>query len=103
MSLWFQQQYVDPILNGTKTCTIRKHTRNVPAVGTECDFSVGPRTPFARAVIQAVQPLTLAQITDDIARADGFDNSAALRESIRRLYPSVRRFVLIRFAVINDA
>jgi hypothetical protein len=103
MSLWFQQQYVDPILNGTKTCTIRTHTRNVPAVGTECEFSVGPRTPFARAVIQSVVPVTAQQLTDDVARADGFANAAAMRDELRRLYPSVRRFVLIRFAVINDA
>ena len=49
-TLWFKQIYVDPILRGDKTDTIRRATCKVDA-GEVLAFTVGPRFPFATVKI----------------------------------------------------
>jgi len=56
-TLWFKAEFVAPILSGDKRDTIRKPSNRLPSVGDEVAFSVGPRTPFARAVVVAVESI----------------------------------------------
>lgn len=48
-TLWFKACYVQPILHGTKTNTIRKQSKRLPTIGETVAFSVGPRRPFCHA------------------------------------------------------
>ena len=54
-TLWFKSEFVAPILSGDKCDTIRKPSNRLPGVGDEVAFSVGPRRPFARAIITTVE------------------------------------------------
>ena len=45
-TLWFKQVFVEPIVQGTKTWTVRSKTNGL-AVGDVVQCSVGPRPPFA--------------------------------------------------------
>ena len=51
-NVWFKQRYVEPILRREKTDTYRRST-NLRR-GDAVSLSVGPRTPFARARVEAV-------------------------------------------------
>lgn len=65
--MWFKQLYVWPILSGEKTDTIRLAAKRHPKVGVTVDFSVGPRPPFCRARIVAVEPVAIHDLDDDRA------------------------------------
>jgi hypothetical protein len=61
-SLWFKQCYVEDILAGRKTDTIRKSSSHVPKPGQIVAFSIGARKPFATAEILSVE--SVAQISE---------------------------------------
>jgi hypothetical protein len=80
--LLFKKRFLPAIRSGQKKQTIRlwKHRRMragkrsyIPGVG-------GIR-------ITAVEPVELAELTDDDAAPDGFETADALRAEITRLYP----------------
>lgn len=50
-TLWFKAQFVPAILAGEKRDTIRPESTRLPTVGETIALSVGPRKPFARAVV----------------------------------------------------
>jgi len=50
-TLWFKAQFVQEILAGAKRDTIRPESARLPLVGETIALSVGPRKPFARAVV----------------------------------------------------
>lgn len=52
--LWFKHIYVADILSGIKTDTIRRASPRLPKAGDQVMFSVGPRPPFARALIVSI-------------------------------------------------
>jgi hypothetical protein len=54
-TLWFKQRYVEPIIRGEKTDTLRKPTAKWLPEGTPVYFSVGPRKPFALARVTACE------------------------------------------------
>jgi hypothetical protein len=56
-TLWFKSCYVADILAGKKRDTIRRASGRLPMLGETVAFSVGPRTPFARARIAAVEQI----------------------------------------------
>ena len=81
--LLFKKKFLPAIRRGEKTQTIRlwKHRR------LRCgQQSYIPGAGYVR--IAAVEEVRLEKLTDDDARLDGFDTADALREEIRRLYPS---------------
>ncbi len=67
-SLWFKKRYVEPILSGQKTSTIRMKKPKV-GVGDTVTFHVGPKPSFATVQIQSVEEVAF----DDLppARKDG--------------------------------
>lgn len=77
----FEKQFVDSILSGSKTRTYRSWKKPRCKVGSvhqaKTDYSVGSL--FAHLLIASVRSVRLADITDEDAKADGFDNAYMLR------------------------
>lgn len=55
--LWLKQRYVLPTVTGEKRQTVRKSSYGLER-GDRIRFSVGPRSPFAEAVVTRVDRLT---------------------------------------------
>lgn len=66
--MWFKQQYVGPILRGIKTDTIRHPRSRFIPPGTRVSFSVGPRSPFAEAIITACELIPAEDIPEERLR-----------------------------------
>jgi hypothetical protein len=81
--LLFKKKFLPAIRQGEKTQTIRLWKRPRLRCGGR---SYIPGVGYIR--ITAVEGVELDQLTDADARLDGFDTADALREEIRRLYPS---------------
>ncbi len=64
-TLWFKSEFVVPILSGEKRDTIRVESTRLPRVGEVVAFSVGPRTPFARCVIDRIETVIPDDFTQD--------------------------------------
>lgn len=100
-ALRFLARYVERILLGTKTQTLRRDTRL--RVGAVALAQLGPR-PFARVLITHVERIRLAELDEaDLARQGGSPKSvAALHRALRSLYGAKLTHVYrIRFRVIG--
>ena len=64
-ALWFKQIYVPAILAGDKTDTIRRPDCRPLRVGQAVVLCVGPRPPFAEAVITAFEQIPAASLPPD--------------------------------------
>ncbi len=85
-SLSFKIMYVDAIIDGSKTSTIRKSTPL--RAGDVVALTVGPRPAFATARVTSVESITL----DDL--------EVEQLESVRALYPSSSVLVRVSFVLI---
>lgn len=56
-TIWFKGKYVEPILFGSKTDTVRKNSNRLPSVGDEVKFTVGPRPAFAIAKVDSIEKI----------------------------------------------
>ena len=63
MYLWFKKKYVEPILSGEKTSTIRPKKPRV-AVGDIVTFHVGPKPAFASAEILSVKEVLFSSLPE---------------------------------------
>jgi hypothetical protein len=63
--MWFKAIYVAAILAREKLDTIRRASPRIPPVGAVVGLSVGPRAPFARARILAVEPIELDGLSEE--------------------------------------
>jgi hypothetical protein len=96
--LLFKKKFMDAIRAGEKTQTVRlwKYRRMRPG-----QRSYIPGAGYVR--IQAVDEVTLAELTDEDARLDGFASADALRAEIAALYPNQLaagyRAYRVRFAI----
>jgi hypothetical protein len=98
--LLFQKQFIAGIRSGSKSQTIRIWPHRKMRVGQRSYIpGVGYIT------VTAVDPVELADLTEDDARLDGFESVAALLAEIARLYPAGleqgRQAFRIRFAVLS--
>jgi hypothetical protein len=92
VQFWFKQRYVGTILSGEKTDTIRplSASRRLPAIGEQVALSVGPRSPFATVVVEAVESVDPADLPADRAgRLAGIYGGEG------------RRFMRLRFRVVK--
>ena len=94
----FHQQWIDPILSGSKRLTVRKAgsgyrrgdvvkamRRNHPA--------------FAELSIERVQTVRLDQLSSRHAKLDGHRSVEELKAAVERLYPGVDELDVISFRV----
>ncbi len=63
-SLWFKQKFVEPILTGAKTDTVRRPSARLPKEGDTVMFQVGPKPPFATALITRVQEIGIDHLSE---------------------------------------
>ena len=92
----FKKAYIEPILDGRKTQTLRARTSHVEGdiIRAMCHWG---KPPFAYLEVTGVEPVALAEITDDMACADGYDDAEDLKTILVDLYPGVRTFFRIAF------
>ena len=88
--LWFKQKYVEPILDGTKTSTVRVKCPNYK-VGDLVSFAVGPRKPFCSAVIDAIDRIAVDSLEEQH------------RVAVRTLYGDVEMAWRLTFHVADVA
>jgi hypothetical protein len=84
--LFMKKQFFDAIRSGRKTATLRFWARR----------QVRPETThlvrgLGQVRILAVEPISLADLTDRDARVDGFDDLAQLHRALEEVYPPEAR------------
>ncbi len=87
-SLWFKKRYVEAILSGEKTTTIRAKQPNV-GVGDMVALSVGPRRPFV--VVRVL----------DVERIKLYELSKERRASVRAIYGNIRTAWRVTFKLTD--
>lgn len=98
----FQGRYIDPILTGRKTMTLRRAgARGLPrdgeTVNLRCRYDLPP---FAQAVVDSVSPITVDDLTDADAHMDGHVDLASLRAAVADLYGDAD-LVCVRFTLVT--
>lgn len=97
VSLSFKKAYIEPIQRGDKTTTLRaREPRFKPGDEIVATCRWGD-PPFATLLCTEVAPLAYDEITDHVAREDGFEDGEALKAALARHYPGVHEFWMIRF------
>ena len=81
----FKKQFVDDILSGRKTDTIRRNNKRLPKVGEAVIFCVGVSRPFARARITSVKPINFKTLSE------------ARQKIILAIYPNQVDLAMIEF------
>ena len=89
-NLWFKQRYVDPILAGEKTATIRRKRPRF-GEGDLVSFHVGPKSPFAVARIASMEEVAFKSL-DETAQ-----------EGVRSIYGERATVWRIGFEVVDAA
>ncbi len=99
--LLMKKIYFDAIRRGEKTTTLRYWRRAQVRAG-----AIHLIRGLGKVRIDEVTIVQPADLTDDHARADGFDDLAALREALDAMYPPDRRdgrqLYLVRFTFPAD-
>ena len=100
MLILLKQCYVNQVLAGTKTSTIRPWPRCYLRPGSAISFNGR-----VRATCTAVERLHLSEVGEDDARADGFADRADFERAFLAIYPhatSATPVWVIRFR-LNDS
>jgi hypothetical protein len=68
-TLWFKAKYVDDVVAGKKTDTVRPASIRLPAVGELLALSVGPQRPFRFARVMRIRRVRKLSIkkSEDLA------------------------------------
>jgi hypothetical protein len=100
--LLFKRKFREAIRSGTKTQTIRLWRRQIVRAG---DVHFAPGVGYLRVL--AVGQVTLDELTEEDARADGFASLTALRAELQRLYGAAaerdRRCYRIAFEYLGQS
>ena len=102
--LRFTREWVDPILDGRKTQTLRKNVARTVRPGEVVDAQCGSRyrpETFAQLEVISVEPVAL----DDLTRGDARREAVTYRrliDGIQSLYPGVSQFTRVIFRVVVD-
>lgn len=88
--LSFKSRYIEPILDGTKTQTLRRYSTTLPQAGEPVSFRCRQDQPaFATARVVAVDgPLTLDDLDEADAAVNGYENLESFLDDVRVLYGS---------------
>jgi uncharacterized protein YqfB (UPF0267 family) len=97
--LRFQARWIDPILSGAKTQTLRRSLSGsvlcAEVVDAACRYD---RPAFARLRVTAIDRVGVAELTEIDAVREGL-SLEELRETVESLYPGVRALLRVRFAL----
>lgn len=100
--LSFKGRFVEPVKSGVKVQTLRKATtlREGDVVPATCKWG---EPPFAHLRILGVEEIGVDQISDEVARGDGFDSAEDLVSWLAKHYPGTVKFSKIAFCVVEPA
>lgn len=94
--LYFLRHFVDPVLGGTKTTTLRRSSCRMKPGDTVEAVAKGKK--FALLVIDSVEPMALDDLRPSDAASDGFDTVAEMKEAVSNIYPDgTTGYVMLRF------
>jgi hypothetical protein len=104
--IYFKKRFIAPILEGTKTQTIRRVKRRQAsfdgmrdqyapgeAIAAICQYH---KPPFAILNVVGSEVIRFASLDEADATADGFTNLAELREALLELLPDAEHVDLLR-------
>ena len=94
----FHQQWIDPILSGSKRVTVRRAGSGYKR-GDVVKAMRRNHPAFAELQIDRVQTLRLEDLSNRHAKLDGHPSLEALRSTVARLYPGQEDFDVITFRV----
>ena len=102
--LRFTKQWIEPILSGRKTQTLRKKVSSTVIVAETVEAWNGYSRDrmFAVLVILAVDTVAVSELSELDAHRDGFESLPELRRALRGLYPGTRSLYRIRFRVARN-
>jgi hypothetical protein len=83
--IFFKKQFFAAIRDGTKRTTIRRWPKARISAGSDV---YSPHIGWLR--IEGVEPVTLTQLGESDARADGFEDCASMLRALHELYPDHR-------------
>lgn len=98
--LSFKQSYVEPIVNGDKVTTLRKQIGKAEVgdvIAATCQWG---KPPFAWLEITDVERVHMDDLTEGMARDDGFESASELRKELATLYPDLHQLVRVRFKTV---
>lgn len=91
----FKERFRQDLLSGAKTTTLRDWKRRLAKPGAIAQTNLG-----IPLFVESVEAIQLDAIDDNIAKADGFESTAALMECLRGIYPVLpETLALVRFRV----
>jgi len=99
----FDPEYVEAILDGRKTTTVRRGVKSYP-VGKLVELTVNNTRTFALARVKKVVVKRVKELNDEDAVRDGFSNKRELIAALRRIYGDVKdeEFVtVVHFEVVG--
>ena len=85
MQLFFKKQFHAAIRDGTKRTTIRRWPKARISAGSDV---YAPHIGWLK--IEGVEQVTLNELGDEDARADGFEDRASMLRALHELYPDHR-------------
>jgi uncharacterized protein YqfB (UPF0267 family) len=98
----FRRQFVEPILAGRKTATIRDLRTPQPPVGEELELRTHwTQPPFARAVVTDAATIPVDALTRGDALREAMRSRAELLEVVRAIYPHARKVRVIGFRLLE--
>lgn len=102
--LRFKGKYRDAIASGRKRATLRMESDLKP--GDLVTIEIGGER-FSEAMVKCVEEVRVEDLTEELAREDGFENLSELLMELRSIYgeESLRsgtKFKLIRFELVGE-
>lgn len=95
----FKKVYVEPILKGKKTQTVRLGTSLTEGETLVAHCRWGD-PPFAHLRVTEIIRKGINDLTDDDALRDGYANRGDLVEAVQTFYPHAEQVALIRFELV---
>ncbi len=100
--LTFSKGWINPILNGEKNVTLRKWPKPFVKEGGvyEAKTNRFAKESFAKLRVISLRQIQIQEITEDIARRDGYDNAIeAMEYWLKQGFPSTKLLWLVEFKV----
>lgn len=92
-----KKQYIEDILSGKKTQTIRKYYNG--KINSFDYFKCGNIT--INIKINNIIDKKIEDLSDNDAKLDGFNSKKSLIETLNTYYPGIKYIKLIQFTIVN--
>ena len=99
MQLQFKGCYIEPILRGSKTQTLRAVLGAGARIGADLTFANGyrPHSLFARSTLVAIDQVAVMDLSESDAVAGGLESRDAMLSALAKLYPTAQSLWRLRW------